>query len=385
MNQELDRLPDYACHQTIDRFGRFGAEKPWDKIDTLQLEVGMSNNREMYSWAGARQFQESQLSDLVGRGVAGTGHFALLARHVFLPGAGKFSYKGESEVDGRQAHEWSFEVPLAKSRYRLRTAHAEAVVAFLGTIWADTKTLDVVRMEIQAYDLPEKLALVEAGNVIRYQRVRIGDKESLLPIYSELMLVSTDGNENLNRQKLGECRQYLGEAKVSFESESKEAIPAKVESATGAVQLPRASVLELELAEPLVPVKAVVGQPLKIRMSRALRRDEQILLAEGSEVAARVVRLERQETPFPLWEIGIELVSVQVGTEVVDLRATLIDAGPESGLLRLSKTFMPKFTKKRTTRMDILVRETPKGQAILHWDAKRPQVPKGLRMKWRVE
>jgi hypothetical protein len=46
---------------------------------------------------------------------------------------------------------------------------------------------------------------------------------------------------------------------------------------------------------------------------------------------------------------------------------------------------MPTFSKKRSARMDILVRETPKGQGILHWDARRPQTPKGLRMKWRVE
>ena len=32
--------------------------------------------------------------------------------------------------------------------------------------------------------------------------------------------------------------------------------------------------------------------------------------------------------------------------------------------------------------MDILVREAPRGQGVLHWEAKRPRIRKGFRMRW---
>jgi hypothetical protein len=387
VNANLDRLPDYACRQTVERFGRFGSEKPWQRIDTLQLEVGVSGDREMYSWAGAREFQQSQLSELVGKGVIGTGNFSMLARHVFLPNAGKFKYKGQNEIDGREAHEWDFDIPLERSRYRLRTAASEAVVAFQGTVFADPVTLRLLRIEIHAYDLPEKLALAEAANSIHYDPVKIGDWEIMLPTYSELTLVATDGNESMNRLKVGDCRQFRGEAKVSFAGEQKEK-PAEApvaEPVRRAVQIPRAAVIEMELAEPIQPASAAVGQPVRVRLARAIKNGEQIVVPEGSEVAARLVRVEREDLPYPLWQVGIEIDSVRGPSEDIDLSVTLIDAGPESGLVRQSKTFMPTFTKRRATRMDILVRETPKGQGILHWDAKRPQIPKGLRMKWRTE
>jgi hypothetical protein len=383
VSQELERLPDYACRQNVERFGRFGSERPWDKVDTLQLEVGLVNQREMYSWAGARQFQESELSELVGRGVVGTGHYALLAKHVFQPGGGgQFRYKGVTETDGREAHEWSFDFPLEKSRYRLRTARAEAVVPFQGTIWADAKTLSLLRLEAHAYDLPESLALVEASNTIRYQPVAIGDREITLPIYSEVLLVFTDGNENLNRQKLTECRQFRGEAVLSF-AEAKTTAEPKPRAEPS--KLPPASVLEVELADGLEPSKGIVGQTIRIKLSRDLKDGEKVLAAAGADGTARLVRLEKQDLPYPIWEIGLELDTIRIADGELPVNAVLIDAGPESGLLRQSKRFMPTFTKRRNARMDILVRETPKGQGILHWDAKRPQVPKGLRMKWRIE
>jgi hypothetical protein len=35
--------------------------------------------------------------------------------------------------------------------------------------------------------------------------------------------------------------------------------------------------------------------------------------------------------------------------------------------------------------MDILVREVQRGQGILHWDARRGPLPRGFKMKWRVQ
>ena len=37
---------------------------------------------------------------------------------------------------------------------------------------------------------------------------------------------------------------------------------------------------------------------------------------------------------------------------------------------------------KRTGRLDILVSEKPRGEGILLWDAKHPQIRRGLKMRW---
>jgi hypothetical protein len=60
------------------------------------------------------------------------------------------------------------------------------------------------------------------------------------------------------------------------------------------------------------------------------------------------------------------------------------DAGPAAGLIRQAKRLDPKFSRRPTGKMDVLVREIQQGQGILLWDGKHGPVPRGLRMKWRV-
>jgi hypothetical protein len=76
---------------------------------------------------------------------------------------------------------------------------------------------------------------------------------------------------------------------------------------------------------------------------------------------------------------------MELGGQMIPFIATMVDAGPASGLLRQQKTFMPTFTRKRINRMDVLVREKQEGQGVLLWQARREAIPKGLKMRWRIE
>jgi hypothetical protein len=56
-----------------------------------------------------------------------------------------------------------------------------------------------------------------------------------------------------------------------------------------------------------------------------------------------------------------------------------------SGLLRQAKRLDPTFSRQRKGKLEILVREHPLGQGILHWDARQSRIRPGLKMKWVVE
>jgi hypothetical protein len=62
----------------------------------------------------------------------------------------------------------------------------------------------------------------------------------------------------------------------------------------------------------------------------------------------------------------------------------MTEAGPAPGLIRQAKRLNPTFTRQRKAKMDILVREVPRGQGVLHWDAKQSRIRKALRMRWLV-
>jgi hypothetical protein len=388
MRAELERLPDYACGQTVERFSRTSAELAWEKSDTLRFEVALIGNRELYARPGDRQFQNRQLIELVGRGTISTGQFANLAKHVFLADLRTFRYSGEVEEDGRRAHEYKYDIPAESSSYRLRSGMQEATVAFQGSFWLDAATADLIRLDVQAYDMPEALGLAEASTSVKYERTTVGDQEILLPVTATLTMVAVDGLENLNRTRLTGCRRYQSESAIRYAgaTEGGEANRARVvsENVATLTPLPAGALLELALDSPLNPGTVTLGDSVKATVSRPLKDGEKVLVPQGAVVSGHVVRLDRQTIPFPTYEIGLEFNAIQIDGRDVALVATMVDAGPASGLIRQSKRLDPTFTRRRSPRLDVLVREVQRGQGILTWDARRGPIGRGLRMMWRV-
>lgn len=381
MKTELARLPDYVCAQTVERFVRGQPERPWQPVDMLRFEVAMVANQELYGRPGAREFGDRPLAELAGKGTISTGQLGLFAKHVFLAGGTRFAYRDTAEHQGRAAYEYTYDVPPAKSRYRLRSATAEAVTGFQGSFLVDAESLDLLRLDVQAYDIHEQLGIAEADTVLVYRRVPIQGQEVLLPVAATQSIIAVDGVEAMNRSSLDQCRQYKTESNIRFAGE-KEAPPGEApRDAPKRADIPAlaaGSVLEMVLEADWSPGVAKLEDVVRLRLSKS---DGKAL--EGA-VMARVVRLDRQDLPFPKWEIALELDSLEFGTQVVKVNATMEEAGPASGLIRQQKTMDPVFTRKRTARMNILVREVQRGQGILIWEARRGALPRGLKMRWRL-
>jgi hypothetical protein len=381
MNLELGRLPDYVCTQTIERFSRNSTEQTWQKADSLRFEVAMIANRELYALPGGR-FQDRPLATMIGRGTTGTGQFGLLAKHVFLTSTAAFKYEDVSERDGRTLHEYHFDVEARRSSYKLRRGTAESPVAFQGAFWIDVGTLDLVRLEVQAYDIPEMLGLAEAETAIDYARMTIDREDVVLPVVATLKVTGVDGNEDMNRTRLAACRHYRADSSLSFQQTS--ATPLSQTAAPEPAAIPPGSLVELALEDHLDPALAKVGDALTAKVTKSVRSGEQNLIIEGALARGRIARLETQRQPFLVHLIALEFDTIQIGGHQLHFNATMQDAGPAAGLIRQAKRLDPKFSRWPTGKMDVLVREIQKGQGILLWDGKHGPVPRGLRMKWRV-
>ena len=387
---ELGRLPDFACSETVERFSRASRERSWEKTDSIRFEVALVGGRELYARPGEREFQSRHLSEIAGRGTIGSGQFANLAKHVFLTSTAHFTYRAETEENGRRAYEYEYDVPPADSSYRLRSGTAESTVGFQGSFWIDADTADLIRLDVQAYDIPDQLGLAEATSSVSYSRVTIDGAEILLPLSAKLSVVAADGVEHLNRTRLDGCRHYRADSTIRFENQS--GVSGAGAEKTGQddrqsarTSLPVGILLELTLEAGLNPATASVGDAVRAAVSRAIKDGEKVLIPQGATAAGHVVRLEKQTRPFPIYEVGFAFSSLEIGDRSVPLAATMEDAGPAAGLIRQSKRLDPTFTRRRTARMDILVHEVQRGQGILNWDARRGPIPHGLKMRWRVD
>jgi hypothetical protein len=244
----------------------------------------------------------------------------------------------------------------------------------------DAENLDLVRLEVSADEIPEKLAVAAADLVLEYARIPIGDRDFLLPKASRLRLLGIHGEESRNATEFSECRQFISESKLRFAG-----VESVSEAPESGLRLAPRAVLEIQLANEVDLTACAVGDPVEATLLRPVQSLDGRTIAAGATVEGRVVRLERKSLPFDHFEIGLEFHQLRSPEGVAQFTATMIDAGGSGGIVKQSKRMDPVFTKKREARFDILVRETPKGQGVLHYEARRGVLKRGTRMKWVVD
>jgi len=217
MADNLRRLPNYTCTETIERYMRGPRSRIFAPLDTLRLEVALVDGNELFAAAGAGKFEEKDIWEIVGDDAAiGNGDFALLASNVFLSQQPVFTQVGETTLNGSPAIRYDYRVARELSGYRIRIKSRQTTVGYHGSFWVQPDTLDLIRLEAHADSIPPDLDLAEASHALEYHPVRIGEADFLLPQISELAMIDRAGNENRNRTDLDSCRRYIAESAIRF-------------------------------------------------------------------------------------------------------------------------------------------------------------------------
>ena len=292
MMETLTRQPNYTCLETVERSRRDGSTRKYRLEDTLRIEVGLVDGKEMFAWPGSKQFEDRDFRDMIPTGTFGTGDFALYARSVFGTNAATFVRRGEQRLGDRSAVRFDFQVPLSRSGFEIRTGAARAIVGYHGSFHADQQSLDLVRLEVIGDDLPPQLKLKSVWDRMDYARIRIGDGDFLLPDSSEVVLVDLNGDESRNRLRFTTCHQYTGQSTLSFDDpEADDGTPTT--SAKAELELPGNLDLALSLMDEIDTGKAAIGDPVHARLYGDLKSKGRILAPKGAVALGRISRVER--------------------------------------------------------------------------------------------
>lgn len=383
MEQNLKRLPNYTCVETVERSRRRAPARKFELVDALRLEVAMIGRKELYSWYGESRFQERDLIDMVG-GAIGNGDFALHAYSVFLSSAPTYTYAGEGVLEGRRTIRYDYQVPLIRSGYRIRVPPREARVAYHGSFWVDAESLDLVRLDVIADQIPAELNLAEARTTIWYGRVPIGEQEFLLPRRSELVMTDLGGNENRNRIEFTQCRQFAGESHLSF-GEPPPDLP-RPAAQMREFELPAGITVELRLETPVDSESSFVGDPVRAVVARNVKKDGRLLIPKGALVTGRLTRLERLAAPASHYLVGFEFYAVEFDGARAPFRARLEQAGAATSRIPGSALHLAYLPPERRTLL-LLIEPSGRrtGAALLLARAWRFQLPRGFTMLWNTE
>ncbi len=299
MARNLASLPNYTCLQTIERMQRRAPSRKLDLLDIVRLEVALVNGRELFSWPGAGNFEDGEITEMVKGGAIGNGNFATHARALFQTNAPRFTFAGEVPFRNTTAYRWDYVVPLERSGYMLSTSKGDdktkALVGYHGLVLVDKGNLDLLRLEIHADNIPRELELAATFDSVEYVRANIGGKPFLLPSEADLTMTDLSGSQSRNRTRFTSCRQYSGESVLRFDDPAEET-QASVEP-TRTLEAPPKLYLDVALDTPISGTESAIGDPVTAVLKGNVKIGVGLVAPKGALLHGRITFLRKQQLP----------------------------------------------------------------------------------------
>ncbi len=214
MSEHLSKLPNYTCHETIERTLRIGTD--FRHLDTVELEVAFVGRREIFAPPGQDKFDERSIEQLVKGGTIGNNALGSHIDLIFNQDVAEFKYGGACKKDGRKAIRYDLRVPIERSQYLVRHNGVVSVAGYEGSLWVDPDTLDPVRVDFKVNRIPPVLGVRLIEESLHYKKRMIGASEFDLPDHSELAATDEAGNYSLNIIKIDACREFTGDSVIKY-------------------------------------------------------------------------------------------------------------------------------------------------------------------------
>jgi hypothetical protein len=213
----LSSIPAYTCSETMERSMRGNSRFDFKKTDELHFEVAEIGGKELFSKPGEKDFSDLALKEYSRRGLMATGMFYHMAQTVFATPVARFTCNGTKRIKGHKALQYDLTVSALFASYHLSFNNHEAQAGFRGSFWADATTFDLIRLRVEATDVPSELLLRSATTEIDYARASLDGNSYLIPSSAEIVTVFTNGNESRNQMHFSNCRKYGVESTVTFQ------------------------------------------------------------------------------------------------------------------------------------------------------------------------
>ncbi len=328
-------LLDQRKHRTKDLILRHLA------TDRLRLDVTMVRTGELFSWVGARNFDDKGIDHLIHDGPMGTGAYGAFLKLVFQEDGKEFKFRKNLVSGRRNLMEYSFRVNASDSHYRVKLEKSWLYTAYSGTFQVDPQTEEVVRMNVQEDDLPETADYCTTFTNLNFRETEIANIKLLLAVRAVQRFVYPNGEEIENATTFANCREYLGESTVSFTQDSNPAPPntKKKGNPEKLASVPAGLRFVLALSSPIEAGSAAAGDPIAGRLAEPLLDARQKVLAQaGSLVEGHLLRVQSFHSPRVETIIIVKPETVEINGSKVPLSAVLHSAagGPKQITLPLS-------------------------------------------------
>ena len=396
------RIPNYTCVETMQRDHYEPVDGPPGKscdallarrkqadfpsrlvletTDRLRLDVTLAHQRgiesEIFSWAGAKRFEEGEIDQWIPPGALGTGPFASLLLSVFQIRTPRFVFEGEIVLSGRRIFEYSFAVSEEQSHYRVKAGAEWIVTGYTGTLLVDPRAAELVRFTVRTEELPAKTNLCEVDTAMDYGKVMLGGIDFLLPAATRQRHIDRDGSEWENDIGFSSCREFQAESAVEFGMATPSA--GRI-SDTAPIRLPAGLPVIVDITTPIYCDRAAAGDRIAGRLEKAvLDGHRQATLApEGAVLEGRLMRVETHHAKPADVTIAVRWETIEIQGMKVPLR--LVPDRRTDRLLTAAGQPVPGLQSRR----EVVLPNPGEGRyGVYHFPGEAPIVPSGFRTLW---
>ena len=179
-------LPNFLCKQVTRRYEDKSGTEFWGLRDTIIASLSFNEGKEDYK---VQLINNHAVMDTPFEKLGGfqtRGEFGSWMRDIFDPESGAtFDWDRWATLGGKRMHVYRYYINAAASKMTAAYDTESITISYKGYIYADRDTNLIMRVTLQAVDLPATFGMKQIDSVIDYRTVDISGRQSLLPVRSE--------------------------------------------------------------------------------------------------------------------------------------------------------------------------------------------------------
>jgi len=216
-----ETLPNYVVKQFTTRYATVptrNGKTSWQTLDTVTADVVEENGVEHYK--NIQVNGRTPRQDVEKTGSWSTGEFSSLQLDILSPLTNAdFRGKRTSTIASRPAYRYDFTVEQPNSHWHVESEGQSYSPGYTGSIWIDKQTSRVLRIELQAQNMPRSFPLDQVESSVDYDFVLIGEGKYLLPTHSEaLSCARTASSCTRNVIEFRNYRKFSADTSITFDA-----------------------------------------------------------------------------------------------------------------------------------------------------------------------
>jgi hypothetical protein len=183
--QFSQKLPNFICQEYMARYAQRGEDKR--PLDVVSAEVVYNDGQESYRnvKVGGRPTEKGMMEM---KGSRSTGEFASTLLDLFASSTdAQFQAGGRTVISGLIAQVYDFRVRQENSHWLVEAESQKIRPAYKGAVWIDPATARVLRIEMEATEIPPDFPMDRIETAVDYAYTTIATNSSLLPVHAETL------------------------------------------------------------------------------------------------------------------------------------------------------------------------------------------------------